>query len=453
MNKQNAFLTLCDLKKVFDEHKINFWISDGTLLGYYRDKDFISHDPDIDVGIFIEDWDQNILYFLKNSGFNVFYEFGKEECGLEYAVQKRNIKIDLFFFYKYLPKRNAYWHAAWMQDDKVDNSLRKMIRICYEPFELQKITFLGVDFLAPDNIEKYIIQKYGKDWKTPKVNWNWTSDPFNSEYVDIFTRFKINPEIKYIENKTSLSLSKIKSVITKDDELKEKLMKNVTIIVKTFIRPECCVRLIESIRKKYPTITIIIADDGDISPDLSSFSNVEYLKMPFDSGVSAGRNLLMDNVKTKYYLSVDDDMVFIESTNLEIPYNILEKNVEIDMVGGDVNGIIYHGLLEKKDNIMNFYKTKEKKKINGYPIYDIILQFYLVKTEKIIKIKYDPELKTVDHMEFFWRAKDHLNITYTNEFKIVNKSDKNERYDKFRSRDIYLKLARQKMGIENVKYF
>jgi len=251
-----------------------------------------------------------------------------------------------------------------------------------------------------------------------------------------------------------LSLNTVK--LRLKNNIKEQLMKNITIIIKTFIRPDCCICLVESIIKKYPKISIIVADDGDESPDLSSYSNVKYMKMPFDSGVSAGRNLLMDNVKTKYYLSVDDDMVFTESTNLEIPYKILEENCEIDMVGGNVNNIIYHGLLEKVDDVMNFYKKKVKKYINNYPIYDIILQFYLVRTDKIVKIKYDPELKIVDHMEFFWRAKNSLNITYIGDkydFKIINKSDnKYKRYKGFRGREIFLKLAQEKMGIKSVCY-
>ena len=35
----------------------------------------------------------------------------------------------------------------------------------------------------------------------------------------------------------------------------------VSIIIKTFIRYPCLIRLVASIRKYYPTITIIIADD------------------------------------------------------------------------------------------------------------------------------------------------------------------------------------------------
>ena len=237
-------------------------------------------------------------------------------------------------------------------------------------------------------------------------------------------------------------------------DIKTQCQKDITIGIKTFIRPDCCLRLVKSIREKYPDIKILVADDGDKSPNLSEFNNLECFKMEFDSGVSAGRNLLIDNTKTKYYLTVDDDMIFTEDTNLEIAYEILEENPQLDMVGGKVGAAKYHGLLKKENNVMTLHKGESKNNINGHLIYDIILQFYLVKAEKIKQIKYDPELKIVDHMEFFWRAKDFLNITYigdTYNFGIINKSDSsNKDYIKFRKRDEYIKLAKQKMGVEEI---
>ncbi|GAG75447.1 unnamed protein product, partial [marine sediment metagenome] len=83
MNKENALKTLLDLKEVLDSLNIKFWLSDGTLLGFHRESDFISHDPDIDIGIFIEDWDDTALKILKNKNFKLKWQFGLEECGLE----------------------------------------------------------------------------------------------------------------------------------------------------------------------------------------------------------------------------------------------------------------------------------------------------------------------------------------------------------------------------------
>ncbi|MBA3284413.1 MAG: LicD family protein, partial [Nitrosopumilus sp.] len=102
MNKSDALNTLLDLKKIFDSVSLEYWLTDGTLLGLHREGDFINHDKDIDVGIFIENWlkHPNALKLISEGGFRLDHEFGEKDCGYEISIIKRNIKIDLFFFYK-----------------------------------------------------------------------------------------------------------------------------------------------------------------------------------------------------------------------------------------------------------------------------------------------------------------------------------------------------------------
>ena len=56
--KFNQVLT--DMKKILDNENQEFFLSDGTLLGCYREKKFIEHDGDIDIGIFSEKYNANI---------------------------------------------------------------------------------------------------------------------------------------------------------------------------------------------------------------------------------------------------------------------------------------------------------------------------------------------------------------------------------------------------------
>ena len=45
---------------VLDEMNISWFLSSGTCLGYFREGKFIDHDYDIDIGIFAEDYTDEI---------------------------------------------------------------------------------------------------------------------------------------------------------------------------------------------------------------------------------------------------------------------------------------------------------------------------------------------------------------------------------------------------------
>ena len=55
MNKEKAFENLKDVSKILKGHDIKYWLEAGTCLGAYREKDFIAHDTDIDIGINADD--------------------------------------------------------------------------------------------------------------------------------------------------------------------------------------------------------------------------------------------------------------------------------------------------------------------------------------------------------------------------------------------------------------
>ena len=100
---------------------------------------------------------------------------------------------------------------------------------------------------------------------------------------------------------------------------------NVTIVIKTFQRPYCLQSLVRSIRKFYQRIRIVVTDDSreQLSPVFPEIS--EYYHMPYGSGLSAGRNLALEKVKTRYFLLADDDHVFTRKTSLEKLSTTLEQ--------------------------------------------------------------------------------------------------------------------------------
>lgn len=196
MNIENAKESLLDLKRVFDDFGCRFWLSDGTLLGCIREQNFISHDPDIDVSIFIEEWNDDILNKLKDDGFNLKYRFGVPEYGMEIAIEKRGIKIDLMFYYsdtiiKDEENNSLVWHSLWERDSSIGGKMRKMIRCTYKPFRLVETNFLDTKFWIPGDTETHLIRKYGENWKIPVKEWDWANDPLNAEKVAIFIPYTL----------------------------------------------------------------------------------------------------------------------------------------------------------------------------------------------------------------------------------------------------------------------
>lgn len=95
----------------------------------------------------------------------------------------------------------------------------------------------------------------------------------------------------------------------------------LTIGIKTINRPLCLNNCLENIRKLYPLIKIIVGDDSSekfksINKEIITKYNADLIDIPYNSGLSIGRNLIVDAVKTKYFLTLDDDNYINENTKI-----------------------------------------------------------------------------------------------------------------------------------------
>lgn len=233
--------------------------------------------------------------------------------------------------------------------------------------------------------------------------------------------------------------------------------RDVTAIIKAFERPDSVLRLVASIRRFYPVLPIIIIDDSQ-EPMTAAFDvHTTYIHTEHDIGLSAGRNRAVALVKTKYTLLLDDDFVFTVRTKIERFVEVLETT-PFRIVGGRVIDFgkvtrVFEGDLHKAGAILTLDLTGFPARLQGYPLYDFVLNFFLADTALLRAHPWDNELKVREHEEFFWRLKQHhIPITALPSVTVEHYPIVEGTYSAYRMGRIaeFDRLACDKIGVEKI---
>ena len=204
----------------------------------------------------------------------------------------------------------------------------------------------------------------------------------------------------------------------------------LTAIIKTFERPKELRRLVKSIRRFYPSMKIIVVDD---SREPTVLEGVETIVLPYDSGVSAGRNRALSAVTTKYTLLLDDDYLFYRHTELNGPLQMMEKCQEIDIMGGErVDLPLYRKVDYREAKLFPVHKESLQPLdtvVCSLPVQDKVANFYIARTARLRLVAWDDTLKRLDHADFFSRAKGVLLTVFNRDFKVLHaQTPYNKRY-------------------------
>ncbi len=181
--------------------------------------------------------------------------------------------------------------------------------------------------------------------------------------------------------------------------------RELTVLVKTFERPAILARLVTSVRARYPTLPVIVVDDSRAPKPLP---DVETIALPFDSGVSAGRQAGLERVRTPFVLVVDDDFIFYNGTRLRPALDRLAGNRQIDILGGQLIDLPY--LRVRRPPFGRIFTTRSEPlvpigtTIGGLRVCDKVANFYVARTDRLRLVGWDPRLKRIDHADFFTRA-------------------------------------------------
>jgi GT2 family glycosyltransferase len=199
-----------------------------------------------------------------------------------------------------------------------------------------------------------------------------------------------------------------------------------TVIMKTFHRPETAALAASRVRRYYPEIRLLVADDG--REDLAfRHPQAETLRLPFDCGVSKGRNALLERVETGFFVLMDDDHFMSRHTRLDRMLAILERE-RLDILACHVYRRKRHtDRLFPKRKLDDFFRDfsleagtltmrqAQGPVTRGYRVCDVVENFFVARTERVRAIGgWDERLKLVEHVDFFMRAKQAgLRVGYT----------------------------------------
>ena len=154
------------MRDILAEKNIRCFLHYGTLLGAIREKGFIPHDDDADVGVFGDDFDSVIgllPVFLENG-----FVFNSQRNGRLLQFVRKGEQVDIFFAYE----RFTLAGRKWAIDERATIAPGYLDR-------LGTIDFLGHQFLIPSNPEGLMRNLYGKTWRIPlkdipsRTNWTW----------------------------------------------------------------------------------------------------------------------------------------------------------------------------------------------------------------------------------------------------------------------------------------
>ena len=230
----------------------------------------------------------------------------------------------------------------------------------------------------------------------------------------------------------------------------------VTIVVKTARRPHLVIRLADSIRTILGyDLRIVCVDDGpDDHPDsivkqLKEY-DIDYTVGWMDMGISVGRNLALKRVRTKYFMLVDDDHVFTNTTDVTKMVDILDTTdaslvggrfEDHDMFAGTINFDWFNN--EKIFTMYSYYcqgpmLTKLNPQWDQCTQCDVTSNVFIAKLAHITHFGgWTDELKIKEHTDFFIKMKSHgLKVAYCDDVRIENRQETSSREYQELRRDI-----------------
>ncbi|KAK2194073.1 hypothetical protein NP493_2g00024 [Ridgeia piscesae] len=167
---ESAKKLLSHAKHTLDKLGIRFWLSSGTCLGWFRQCAIIPHSKDVDIGIWIKDYDIRLIPAMQTEGIPIRQQFGKVSDSFELSFQGGDTKLDVFFFYE---------EESYMWNGGTQARTGKKFKYLFPKFHVCWTEFLSMKVRVPCETQSYIEANYGTNWFEPVTTWDWKKSPPN----------------------------------------------------------------------------------------------------------------------------------------------------------------------------------------------------------------------------------------------------------------------------------
>ncbi|HGA0701176.1 MULTISPECIES: LicD family protein [Bacillus] len=182
------------VKESFQKHQKEFWLDYGTLLGAIREKDFIGHDLDADVGAFnmLEEEKRELEGTLLSKGFTKLREFVVNNIIVEQTYIYKDAHIDIFYYYR--EGNDKVWCYFFEDTEEMTTRIKgekqivtgwiaKTATSTY--LGSTNILFKGEEFPIPSNYRQYLIENYGPNYMVKDENWDYANSGSNIKVVSL----------------------------------------------------------------------------------------------------------------------------------------------------------------------------------------------------------------------------------------------------------------------------
>lgn len=180
-NLKNARSSLWDWKLVLDELGLPLKISSGTLLGWFRQCDFIAYTSDLDTTLPIWMYTPELHKAAEKHNYKLIRTFGNSSLvdnprgGWETTYKHIPTGNSLDVFWIYADKDGKEWTSLWIRPTELH-------RIYFAPGILtdnKPADFQGIRVEVPNDPVEYLYSSYDAVWNIPKSKWTWWNSVSN----------------------------------------------------------------------------------------------------------------------------------------------------------------------------------------------------------------------------------------------------------------------------------